>query len=437
MELSISNYQLIIKTAPIHMIAPFEKHFLASNLFSKTYSFLCVLFLTWLLFTQIGISAPYDFKNFQSHLGRNDAAIVADSSGNILFSHNPDKELIPASTLKLLTALTTFHYLGSDYRFCTKFYLDDTSNLKIKGYGDPLLISEVIDEISGLLAKQLKDHPKTIQNIIIDHSFFKHPIIIPGVTDSNEPYDAPNGALCVNFNTVNFKRIGESFVSAEPQTPLLPMVLNRIQSSGLTRGRIRLSLNNQETFYYAGYLFKFFLQKNGISVKGQIKMGRVNKADQLILSYASPFTLEHVIEKMMTYSNNFIANQILLHTGVHLFDTPGTLKKAVAAAQSYAQEELSEPHIRITEGSGISRKNRISADSMLDILNKFKPYYHLLTKEKHDIYKTGTLKDISTRVGYIQTDRASLYPYVILTNSPQKSAQRAVEELQRILLTHE
>ena len=115
-------------------------------------------------------------------------------------------------------------------------------------------------------------------------------------------------------------------------------------------------------------------------------MGHVNQTDKLILSYNSPFTLEQVIEKMMTYSNNFIANQILLHTGAHIFNTPATLQKAVDAALAFARKELSEPHIRITEGSGISRKNSISADSMLGILKKFKPYHHLLTKEGHDIF---------------------------------------------------
>jgi D-alanyl-D-alanine carboxypeptidase/D-alanyl-D-alanine-endopeptidase (penicillin-binding protein 4) len=366
-------------------------------------------------------------------LGPNDAAIIADPNGTILFSRNPEKALIPASTLKLVTALTAFHYLGNDYRFSTEFYLDAASNLKIKGYGDPLLISEVIDKISDLLAKQLKSRSNGMQNIIIDHSFFSHPITIPGVTDSNEPYDAPNGALCVNFNTINFKRTGGNFVSAEPQTPLLAMVQNRIQSSGLTRGRIRLSLNNQEIFYYAGYLFKYFLQENGIKLNGQIKMGRVRLTDKLILSYPSPFTLEQVVEKMMTYSNNFIANQILLHTGAHIFGMPGTLQKAVDAARTFARTELNEPQLQIAEGSGISRNNRISANSMLGVLNKFKPYHHLLTKEEHDIYKTGTLQNISTRVGYIQTKEDSLYPYVILLNSPSKSAQRMGKELQRIL----
>ena len=51
----------------------------------------------------------------------------------------------------------------------------------------------------------LKDSHQMLSNIIVDPSYFDTAVVIPGVTDTSEPYDSPNGALCVNFNTVNFK----------------------------------------------------------------------------------------------------------------------------------------------------------------------------------------------------------------------------------------
>jgi D-alanyl-D-alanine carboxypeptidase len=73
-------------------------------------------------------------------LGNQDAVLVADAKGRILFSKDADKKLVPASSLKILTALVALHYLGPDYRFTTEFYLDKNLNLKIKGYGDTLFI---------------------------------------------------------------------------------------------------------------------------------------------------------------------------------------------------------------------------------------------------------------------------------------------------------
>ncbi|MBW2643777.1 MAG: D-alanyl-D-alanine carboxypeptidase, partial [Deltaproteobacteria bacterium] len=80
-------------------------------------------------------------------LGNQDAVLVADPQGRVVFSKNADIQLVPASVLKIFTALVAFHYLGPEYRFATEFYKDQDSNLKVKGYGDPLLISETLMEI--------------------------------------------------------------------------------------------------------------------------------------------------------------------------------------------------------------------------------------------------------------------------------------------------
>ena len=60
----------------------------------------------------------------------------------------------------------------------------------------------------------------------LDDTYFTQPLTIPGISSSSNPYDAPNGALCANFNTVFFKHSRDGYASAEPQTPLLPMAEN-------------------------------------------------------------------------------------------------------------------------------------------------------------------------------------------------------------------
>jgi D-alanyl-D-alanine carboxypeptidase/D-alanyl-D-alanine-endopeptidase (penicillin-binding protein 4) len=200
---------------------------------------------------------------------KNDAAILSGGTGKIILSINADKKLIPASILKLLTALTAFHYLGADYRFATEFYVDDEMNLKIKGYGDPLLTSSIVQEISAALGTRLTATESAIGDIILDDAYFTDRIIIPGRSYSTEPYDAPNGALCVNFNTIFFKRAPDgSFVSAEPETPLLPFALKKIKASAINKGRIVLSHSKKENRLYAGYMFQYFIKKQGIKIIG-------------------------------------------------------------------------------------------------------------------------------------------------------------------------
>jgi D-alanyl-D-alanine carboxypeptidase/D-alanyl-D-alanine-endopeptidase (penicillin-binding protein 4) len=342
---------------------------------------------------------------------------------------------IGASTLKILTSLVALHYLGPDYRFTTEFYMDAKANLKIKGYGDPLLISEVLAEISKSLSADLSIKAQRINDLVLDDSYFIRKLIIPGKTKSLEPYDAPNGALCVNFNTVYFKQLKNgSFISAEPQTPLLPIALKRIKQSGLDKGRIVLAHAENEITLYAGHLFQYFLDKEEIKITGKIRTGKVRKdKDKLIYQHTSRFTLKQIISKLLEHSNNFMANQILIAAGAKAFGPPGTLDKGILAASTYANNVLNIDDIRLVEGSGISRKNRISAKNLAKIIKEFEPYYKLMRHSKGEYYKSGTLKGIATRIGYIENKKGELYRFVVILNSPGKSMQNIMDSVRRII----
>jgi len=363
-------------------------------------------------------------------LGQEDAVTIVSPQGQTIFEKNPDKNLIPASTLKIFTSLAALYYLGSDYRFQTEFYLGPDNNLKIKGYGDPLLISETIPGIAAELAPHLSGY----NDLELDDAFFLNPIPIPGTSPTYQPYDAPNGALCVNFNTVNFKRSGDTVVSAENQTPLLPFVAARIKASSLNNGRIILSSRNNESTLYAGHLFKYFLTQAGIESNGGIKIGRVQKQhDRLLLTSVSPFSLRQVIAKLLEFSNNFIANQLLLAAGARHYGPPGTLDKGIRAAIAYAGQNLGIHELSLVEGSGISKENRISARNMLKILDEFKPYHELLRRQESEFYKTGNLTGITTRAGYLANRKGELYRFVIMINTPGTSIQTVMKQVRRFV----
>lgn len=243
-----------------------------------------------------------DFSDMDMLVSEHDSVLVVDQQDRVVYSKNADKKLIPASTLKILTSLVAIHYMGSNFRYETEFYIDQYVNLKIKGYGDPLLISEIIAKIAENLKRPIQENSKKINNIVLDDSYFKDPVIIPGILpNSSEPYDAPNGALCANFNSVYFTRANDgNYISAEQQTPLLPFVLSRIKASSLDTGRIILSLGQDEATLYTGHLFRYFLQEQGIEVSGRIETGIVQKKkDRLIYTYVSEFSMEEIIKRLL------------------------------------------------------------------------------------------------------------------------------------------
>lgn len=415
--------------------------FSEKNSFKKTVNckplpiYLYFVLLFWFLL-------PFQIQNLHAEnlgsvanlIGDQDAVLVADHQGRIIVSKNADKKLIPASTLKILTSLVAMHYLGPNYRFTTEFYLDNDSNLKIKGYGDPLLTSEILEEISKALGSRLEAEHKKIKDIVLDDSYFKQPITIPGISPSSQPYDAPNGALCANFNTVYFKRLKNGkYVSAEEQTPLLPFALRKVRKSKPTMGRVVLSHKESENTLYFGHLFKYFLEKQDIKSNGSIRLGRVNKDDRLVFKYMSGFSIKEIISKLLEHSNNFMANQLLIAAGAKLYGSPGTLDKGILVAKDYTKKMLNVKDLCIIEGSGISRQNRISANSLHKILEKFEPYHKLMHKSGREFYKTGTLDGISTRVGYIRNEKNGLYRFVVLINTQEKSAEPIMNLLRKIL----
>jgi serine-type D-Ala-D-Ala carboxypeptidase/endopeptidase (penicillin-binding protein 4) len=368
-------------------------------------------------------------------LGPQDALLVVDPSGRIVLSHNPDQPMVPASTLKLLTSLAALHYLGPAYRFPTDFLVDGQDNLVIRGYGDPLLVSEVISDIASRLAAKL---PPRINGILIDDAYFAGPMTIPGVSASNNPYDAPVGALCANFNTVFFTHAAGQLKSAEEQTPLLPMVMKRIRRSGLQEGRIILSHKHDEAPLYAGNLFRYFLDQAGVVTRGEVRMSPNGLSEKtLIYHHLSPYALPQIIQRLLEYSNNFTANQLLLTMGAQCYGPPATLDKGVRALTAYARDVIGIQDGVFVEGSGISRHNRLSVRDMATVLDHFSHHVQLMSHKGREYYKTGTLKGIRTRAGYIEVTPGKLYRFALFRNRRGQTTGPVMRQIHRYLTKYE
>ena len=359
-----------------------------------------------------------------SMIQEKDAVLLTDPQGKILGARNAEKLLVPASTLKILTALVALHYLGDDFRFVTECYSDKDQNLKIKGFGDPLFVSDVMPDFSRQVHARIHHY----KDLILDDSAYQQPLRIPGVTETAEPYDAPNGAFCANFNTISFQKTsGGKFISAESQTPLVPFAISRIRASGTDAGRIVFSHSQGESVLYAGHLAASFLLQQGVSSSGQIRIGRVENADQLLIRYVSPYSLTDVITRLMEYSNNFIANQLFITAGIQAYGLPGTIDKGIRASQEFLKKELRIETLKLAEGSGISRENRLSAMQMDQLLVRFYPYRRLMRRQGNELFKTGTLDGVRTRAGYIEDGNGGSYRFVVMINTPGKTADPVME----------
>jgi serine-type D-Ala-D-Ala carboxypeptidase/endopeptidase (penicillin-binding protein 4) len=361
-------------------------------------------------------------------LGPEDSAALADPSGRILYAVNEDKPRVPASTLKILTALAAFQSFDVSYRFPTKFFVDAGKNLYVKGFGDPLLTSEALAELAQAVSEKIH----AITDIVVDRSYFSD-VAIPGTNRSPKPYNAPVGALSCNFNTVAIGTgPGGGLVSGEGQTPLVPYAAARLERLGVNRkGRYTFIHNTRDAALYTGELLSHFLKGNGVLISGKVKAGTVPPEAVELMTWFSPWTITEAVERMLEFSNNFVANQLFLAVGAMEMGPPGNLEKSLHVVENLVRDSLGLGSLKIVEGSGISRENRISAENMLVLLRRFAPYRQMLKGNYGIAYKTGTLKGVRTRAGYIEPIPGKLYPFAVFVDEKIQDIDNIVRCLDR------
>ncbi len=366
-------------------------------------------------------ATPHDtrfrLKQQISRLAPHGCVILHDENGRELFSYNPDNVLIPASIIKILTSIVAIELLGEDFKFKTQFFRNQNGDLAIKGWGDPFLISEELD----LIARALKTKGLTkINAVFLDDSAFSIGFTVPGTSQTLNPYDALNGALVVNFNTLMIGKNRKGAVySAEKHTPLTPLaIIKGRQLKAGTEERINLTDKPKESLQYTGELFTAFLQKQNISVLGkEIKQTIVDNSWNLFYTHYGSRSLHLIFEGLMKYSNNFIANQIFLVTGGEKTGYPATLEKSQQVFKAYVKNKwnMTSDQILVDEASGISTRNRMTGTTMMRIMEHFRTNGFLLAKKKGVRVKSGTLTGVYNYAGYFETNQG-LRPFVIMTN---------------------
>ena len=347
----------------------------------------------------------------------NGAAMVVDADGRPILAIHPDRPLVPASILKIATVFAALETLGPTYRFSTEFYTGPGQDLYVVGRGDPYLVSEEL----AYIADQLRAAGLTsVQDLCLDAGFFSPGLELDGTAHSLNPYDAYNGALCVNFNTI-FVRIDPEgrVASAEPQTPLTDLTRRLARKSGLS-GEVRLNLADSPdtALLQAGDLIRVFLTQAGIQVTGRVRPAAVDRTQATLLyHHQSRQDLAWLSRQLLKYSNNFMTNQVFLTMGAERFGPPADAAKARRAVAD-ALESAGLPRLYLEEGSGLSRRTRLTASQMAAVLHHFRPYHLLLGSENGAWYKTGTMSDVQSMAGYFSGKDGRLFAFVIMLEGP-------------------
>jgi D-alanyl-D-alanine carboxypeptidase/D-alanyl-D-alanine-endopeptidase (penicillin-binding protein 4) len=357
-----------------------------------------------------------DVKEKVAALAPSGVVLVVDPEGSELVAQNADEPFIPASVTKIVTAWLALEVLGGDYRFETRFYLDDKRVLYVRGGGDPFLISEELAPLATDLVAVVGKKP--IDGIVLDASYYPSDLRIPGIEDTNNSYDALNSALAVNFNTIYGVGSRNKVRSAEKQTPITPLAIAQFRARG-PKGSSRISLSQDPTvsLQYAGELIAAFIERAGGSAKGKISTGTVPEGLKPVYVHRQSRTLSEILAELLRASNNYIANQVFLEIGGHRLGGPVSLEKSLTVANEMLAAHDLATAIHLEEGSGISRDNRFTARGLAKVLELFAPHADLLHGHDGGMNKTGTMDGIRTLAGYADTSSHGRVRFVISLTS--------------------
>ncbi|WP_019895991.1 D-alanyl-D-alanine carboxypeptidase/D-alanyl-D-alanine-endopeptidase [Hydrogenovibrio halophilus] len=342
---------------------------------------------------------------------------------------------IPASTVKLVTALLALETWSPQTRFHTDVFARQTASgwsLKVKGYGDPFLVSETLQQLAESLADQLTGRGiGRIERLVMDdHYFAVASETVRGLSTTDNPYDALPTALMANFNTLNLKRVNGRIESAEAQTPLTPLA-RKVGAERLPRGpksaRINLGQRPERAARYVGELLQAFLAEAGISVDQVVRAGREPEQGENhqawsktpFLRFENPKPVAEQVRAMLKYSTNLIAHHLVLKLSAERYGAPATMDKVARYLSETLSTRFGWSQETLVEGSGLARENRLTARQLGQVLAAFAPWRSLLPEEREGVWaKTGTLHNVSTLAGYVCPERceAGAVPFVWMAN---------------------
>ncbi|MGV3522987.1 MAG: D-alanyl-D-alanine carboxypeptidase/D-alanyl-D-alanine endopeptidase [Candidatus Sericytochromatia bacterium] len=355
------------------------------------------------LLQQPGLSAP--------HTG---AEIVSLKTGEAILSHNASTALMPASNMKVITSAAALTLLKPEFHFKTSLYTDgyqrgDTvqGNLYIKGYGDPVLNDERLQQ----LVQELRYNGirSVSGDLIADDSFFDGERTGRGwkSTYGAAAYSARLSALSLNLNTVEVRvrptQSGQmAGVTLKPDNTFFE-IINKTRTSG---GRTRLQISRQlvngrnqiivsgnvyvrgrtevETInldnptLYVGNVVQTQLHKEGITLQGRLRQGVTPNGSALLASTESP-PLRDIVAELNKNSVNLIAENLLKFLGANYEGVPGTAAKGAKVIQErflVSQVGLPRnPQMVIADGSGLSPLNRVTAHVLVSVLKHMYDQY--------------------------------------------------------------
>jgi serine-type D-Ala-D-Ala carboxypeptidase/endopeptidase (penicillin-binding protein 4) len=404
----------------------------------------------------------------------------------LLYEKNCRRLYIPASNNKILTAAAALTQLGPDYRFKTRVLADGPvidgelkGNLIIAGFGDPSSSSRIPPKDPFLVFRKWAETLKQqgiraiAGDLIGDGASFEETEYGRGWEwdDLAAGFAAPISALQFNENllrleiTANPKPGEFAFIKMTPIADYFA-VENRI-ATDLGRSSARIEIQRSRSgsgivlngvlprngatldrsvavqfpaLYYLSAL-KQVLGEEGIDISRCAVVEKRKAGSQsanLLWTHSSP-PLSELLSPLLKMSLNLMAESLVRAMGLELRGEGAFSKGKEIVEDSLGRMGISKDNYSYSDGSGLSRLNLTSADTLIRILRHmyqsphFAAFYEALpiagvdgtlanrmkgtNAENNAHAKTGTLTHVSAISGYVRTKNKELLAFSFIANN--------------------
>jgi serine-type D-Ala-D-Ala carboxypeptidase/endopeptidase (penicillin-binding protein 4) len=339
--------------------------------------------------------------------------VVSLTRGDTLYAHNAGEEMVPASTMKLLTSALAFERFGPTYQFSTDALRDGTvgpdgtlsGNLYIRGDGDPALSGKFLpggpeapmNRLADLVASQ--GIKRVTGDVIGDATGFDDQKVPDGWLSRylQASYAARVSALSLNENLVAVAVTPSApgkpaTVKLEPSTNAIPLTANvRTVAGGGARlgfrklgdgtiqanGSIGSRAGTRKYVYivedpasFATGAFRNALIARGVRVDGGIRLGKTPTSATKVAGLLSP-PLASMIAVMNRESVNHYA-ELLFRNAARgpKRDATGTVANASSLLDNFFATKVGADttHLVFADGSGLSTLDRLTPRSQVQLL---------------------------------------------------------------------
>ncbi|MEN8134198.1 MAG: D-alanyl-D-alanine carboxypeptidase/D-alanyl-D-alanine-endopeptidase [Thermodesulfobacteriota bacterium] len=309
--------------------------------------------------------------------------------------------------------------LAGKMRLDGRLSVDASGNLYLQGGGNALLdkagLVEVVDKLVN------KGTGEVTGDIVVDDSMLD----IKGLerTRRGSAY-APPGALGLDLHTVAVT-VKPGWPGEAPPVEIEPpnkavriavparTVKGAANTIKITRlddlaykvtgnigengGMVSERFSLDDPALYAGGVLKSLLADKGVAVKGKIRKGKTPGEAVLLADLLPGPDKDEMLRKMNVHSLNVLADNLFLKAGTDKFGVPGTREKGVRVTGEFLKGlGLPMDEVEISDGSGLSGRNRVTADFMTKYLYQVskKPWFERFKNTLPRPGREGTVKDI-------------------------------------------